>query len=151
MLEQRGFGLIELLITVAIIGILAAVGYPSYQSYIRDGHRAEVQSTLQAMATAMERYRTDNNSYLGAQNGGSFPAAPSSTVFPSQAPIDTNDKVYNLYIQAATGKSYTLRATPISGTVQDGNGFLELTSTGIQRWDKDNNGSIGSGENTWQD
>lgn len=147
----QGFGLIEVMITVAIIGILLAVAYPSYQSHIIKGNRSDVQSTLEAMATAMERYRTDNNTYLGARVTTGSPSAPVSTVFPAQAPIDSNDKVYNLIVQAVSGSAYTLRAVPIAGTVQDGNGYLEITSTGLRRWDKDNNNAIDAGENTWQD
>lgn len=148
---QRGFGLIEVMITVAIIGILLAIVYPSYQSHIINSHRAEVQSTLEGMATAMERYRSDNSTYVGARTNAGAASAPNVTVFPSQAPIDSNKKVYNLIIQTETTGSYTLRATPIAGTVQDGNGYLELTSTGIKRWDKDDSDSTSASENTWQD
>lgn len=148
--QQKGFGLIEVMITVAIVGILLGIAYPSYRSFIVSSNRAEVQSTLEAMASAMERFRTDNNTYLGAETGG-FPSAPATTVFPSQAPIDSSDKVYNLLIQAATGSTYTLRAEPITGAGQDGDGFLEITSSGLKRWDKDNSGTIGTGENTWED
>lgn len=146
--HQGGFGLIEVMVTVAIIGILLAIAYPSYQSHIINSHRAEVESTLEAMATAMERYRGENSTYAGARGAGNI---PNSNVFPSQAPIDSSDKVYNLTIPAEAERSYTLRATPIAGTVQDGNGYLELTSTGIKRWDKDNSGSTSASENTWQD
>lgn len=149
--NQQGFTLIEVMIAVVIIGILMAVAYPSYQAHIIESHRKEVQGTLEAMATAMERYRTDNNTYLGSRTASAAASAPITTVFPSQAPLDTGDKVYNLIIQDLSASSYTLRAAPIAGSVQDGNGYLELTSTGIKRWDKDDSGGIGGGETTWQD
>ncbi|MEH6824770.1 MAG: type IV pilin protein [Motiliproteus sp.] len=149
--EQAGFTLIELMITVAIAGILMAIAYPSYQQYLIDSRRTDARNALLAFATTMERYRSDNNSYDNAHTGTGYPNPPKSTVFPSQTPIDSSDKLYNLTLQAADNSGYTLRATPMTGTGQDGDGFQELTSVGIKRWDKDNNGSIGTGESTWAD
>ena len=53
--NQRGFTLIELMIVIAIVGILAAVAYPSYAEYIRRGHRAEARAALLQGAQWMER------------------------------------------------------------------------------------------------
>ena len=149
---MAGFTLLELMVTVAIIAIVMAIGYPSYQQYLTDSRRTDAQNALLAFATAMERYRTDNGSYAGAQNGTGFPNPPEATVFPSQTPIDSSDKFYNLTLQAADANGYTLRATPINSSAQNGDGFLELTSTGFKRWDKNDNGSAtDSNENNWTD
>lgn len=149
--EQAGFTLIEVMITVAIAGILVAIAYPSYQQFLVDSRRTDAQNALLSFATTMERYRSDNNSYDNAHTGTGYPNPPKTTVFPSQTPIDSNDKFYNLTLQAADSSGYTLRATPISGTGQDGDGYMELTSIGLKRWDKDNNGVIGIGETAWDD
>ncbi|MEO8600005.1 MAG: type IV pilin protein, partial [bacterium] len=61
---QKGFTLIELMIVVAVIGILAAVAYPSYQDSIIKTKRAEGRAALMAAMQQQERYYTQNNAYF---------------------------------------------------------------------------------------
>ena len=143
--KARGFTLMELMIVVAIVAIIAAIGYPSYQASVRKAHRADGKGALEGLAQAMERYFTANNTYLGAAAGGGNTGAP--TIYPTEAPLDGNNKLYNLTIQAATATTFTVRATPKNG--QAGDGLLELDNTGARRWDANNNGSFGADENTW--
>lgn len=149
--KSRGFTLIELLIAVAIVGILAAIAYPSYTQYIIDSRRVDAQQALVSFATAMERWRAQNMTYTGAATGGADTGAPVATLFPSTAPVDGSDAYYNLTIAAAAVNSFTLRATPVNGTSQEGDGYLELLSDGRKRWDADDSGSIGAGETQWDD
>lgn len=145
--KQRGFTLIELLIVVAIIGVITAFAYPSYQDYVERTRRADAQGALMEFSAAMERYYASNNSYEGAASGGADTGSPA--MFADEAPLEGNNKFYDLTIAAADANSYTLRATPKGG--QAGDGILELDSTGARRWDQDNSGGFGTGENDWEE
>ncbi|MFZ5466068.1 MAG: type IV pilin protein [Pseudomonadota bacterium] len=66
MKSSKGFTLIELMIAVAIVGILAAIAYPGYQQYVLKTRRAAAQGCLQELAQWMERYYTSNMTYANA-------------------------------------------------------------------------------------
>lgn len=68
---HQGFSLIELLIAVAIVGILSAIAYPSYISYIEKGRRAECRSGLLKSMQQQERYFTQRNTYVTFAGGTS--------------------------------------------------------------------------------
>lgn len=61
--HQRGFTLIEVMIAVAIVGILSAIAYPSYTAYILRGKLVEASTNLLSVRTAMEQYYQDNRGY----------------------------------------------------------------------------------------
>ena len=67
--RRRGFTLIELMITVAIVGILAAIAYPAYQDSVRKGKRAEGRTALIDFAQQQERYMTQTGAYLAVSAG----------------------------------------------------------------------------------
>lgn len=105
---QQGFTLIELMVVVAILGILAAVAYPSYQDYITRGALAEGTSTLADMRVRMEQFFQDNRTYVGAPICTTPPAAPAVRHF--------------TFTCAPTGTTYTLTATAV--TTSSANGFV---------------------------
>lgn len=77
----RGFTLIELMITVVVAGILAAIAIPSYQTYMMKSRREDARTTLAAMVQAQERYRSNNASYSSSASfllSGAASAAASS-------------------------------------------------------------------------
>jgi len=119
MKKQIGFTLIELLIVIAIIGILAAIAYPSYQGAIMDSRRTTAEGDLVSLANFMERYYTTNSSYTGA------------TLPYTQSPKDGSSKFYNLSIAtAASGAQFTLTATPIGSQAGERCGNLTFNYAG---------------------
>jgi len=128
--KSAGFTLIELMIVVAIIGIIAALAYPSYQDQIKKARRADAQGVLMSFANTMERYYTENNTYTGAGTG-TPPDTGAPTIFETEAPLDGDTKYYDLTIKTASATAYTLCADP-KGT-QNGDGGLSVDSTGNRK------------------
>lgn len=144
--KQRAYTLLELMMSVVIVAILAAIALPSYRQYIVRTQRKEAQAALQGLAQAMERFYAQSNTYIGTDAGSGVPS-----IFKSTAPLDGGQALYNLRITSATATDFTLEARPIAGTTQANDGKLGLTSTGDRTWDKDNNGTVASSEHTWAD
>lgn len=143
--RQSGFTLVELLIVIGIVGVIAAIAYPSYQDSVRNTKRSEAQGALVSFAAAMEKHFSQNNSYLDAGRSGD---TGTPAIFSATAPLGSTNVYYNLTIEQATASSFTLRATPTGSQSQDG--FLEINSLGQKAWDEDNSGSIGSDEFNWE-
>ncbi len=64
--QHQGFHLIELLITLLIVGILASMGFSRYTQYMTEAHRLEAEQTLGKLAIALEQYQIEQNSYANA-------------------------------------------------------------------------------------
>lgn len=127
-MRQSGFTLIELMIVVAIIGILAAIAYPAYQQYVLRANRGEAQAILSETAQLMERRFTTCGTYSINATCAAV-AAPTSAVQPVGA---TGGAVrYNISI-GPTATTYTLTAAPTGGQTSDTCGTLTLTNTGGQ-------------------
>jgi len=141
--KTRGFTLIELMIVVAIIAILATIGFPMYQDYVRKVRRVDATSVLTEASQYMERFYSANHRY-DQDLAATAVAMPGDLV---ESPKESAVKFYDVAIQAVSATGYTLVATPKGG--QAGNGILIITSTGARGWDRDNDGTVEATENCW--
>ena len=118
--KDKGFTLIELMIVVAIVGILAAVAYPSYQDHVRKGNRAAAQAFMMEVAQRQQNYLLNNRSY-----------AASVTDLGMTVPVDVS-KYYSVtgFTLSSTPLGFVLRLDPVSGSVQATDGALCLANTG---------------------
>jgi len=127
---QNGFNLVELMVVVAIVGIIAAFAYPSYLEQVNGTRRADCSGALVGLGNAMERHYSVNGSYLGAAAGGADTGAPA--IYSATCPVDGGDATYNVSIQAATASTYNLQAVPTGPQTGDKCGTLSLTNTGVK-------------------
>ncbi|MBT8109634.1 MAG: prepilin-type N-terminal cleavage/methylation domain-containing protein [Gammaproteobacteria bacterium] len=130
MKKQQGFNLVELMIVVAIVGIIVAFAYPSYQEQTRKTRRADCSGALASFASTMERYYTVNNTYAGAGAAGGDTGTP--TIFAASCPVDGGAATYDLTIEAANASTFEIRATPVGVQANDKCGTLTLTNTGLK-------------------
>ena len=120
MARARGFTLIEIMITVAIIGILVAIAVPSYNGHLRKSRRAEAQGFMTQIAQKQQQYLLDARTYAMTLGELSMAAPASLTPW------------YSIAIApGATTPSFTITATALADQVKDGN--LTLTHTGAKQ------------------
>ncbi len=114
MRRSQGFTLIEIMMVIAIIGILLAFAVPQYQNYVRQSRVTIATSVLSAMRVSMEQYFQDNRSYVGACQPNTV--AP----LPGPAPNATNPSFIFTCQPAPTATTYLVTATgagPMAGFV----------------------------------
>lgn len=115
----QGFTLIELMIVVAVIGILATIAYPNYTDYVKRGNATEATSTLADLKNRMDQYFQDNHTY--ADTGGLVapcsPAAGTTKFFT----FACSNRV--AVAPSTVVNTFTLTATPIAGKGMDNFSF----------------------------
>jgi type IV pilus assembly protein PilE len=124
--SQRAFTLIELMITVAIVGILAAIAYPNYTQYVQRGYRAEGIAMLNDAVARMERYYAQNNTY----------AVPNAAAIGfTTATMTTSSGKYVLSYPTSTpptATTYILQVAPQGTQAKDTCGTLSIDQAGTR-------------------
>ena len=116
-----GFTLIELMVTVAVIAILAAIAFPSYQDFILRSRRAEGKSVLLSTQQLVERGYTYLNSYASAV-----------TSVVGASGVMSEHSYYLVTSASATATTYTLQSTPQGNQANDKCKTLTITQTGVK-------------------
>ena len=137
--KQKGFTLIELMIVVAVVGILSAIAYPSYTEYVRRGHRADARAGLLQAQLWMER------------------AATATGVYPTALPAnltwsgDTSKRYTIGFAANNTNAAFTLTAAPKSPGPQasDKCGTYTLSNTGLRGANGKTSGQSGYDTDCW--
>lgn len=154
MIEKKpdGFTLIELMVTVVIIGILAAIAFPSYRNYVTQTRRSDAQIALTQAANQQERFFTECNWYAtnlaGTRSCGTTSTGTLgiSVASPESHYILSLVNTTTIASACSTGYCYKITANPSDASAtgkQGGDGKYRIDSTGTKQWDKSNNDSYG--------
>lgn len=155
MTKNHGFTLIELMITVAIIGILASIAYPSYARYIQRAQRAEARNALNSISQRMEQNYNLSGAYDLTSSGAAIDNASISSWGFSQSPSNGTAR-YNLAFSAGpTTTTFTVSATPTGPQTSDSCGVLSLNERGLKAANGENPNTAGISRsqttaNCWQ-
>lgn len=115
----KGFTLLELMIVVAIIGILASVAIPAYSTYILKSQRTKAVTSLLEVASRQARYYTAENKYANDMTLLGYSANP--------LPVD---EVFSVSVAAVTADGFSIQAAPINKQVKDVCGTFQLNELG---------------------
>ncbi len=127
--KKNGFTLIEVLIVVAIVGILAAIAYPSYVEQVNKVRRADAQAALVELAARLQEYYIDQSppTYVGASLNGD------DAIFPNEVPLDGATKHYDLRIATQDARTFTIQAAPKTASPMAGDFTYGLDARGAKQ------------------
>jgi len=124
--RTKGFTLIEVMMVVAILGIIVAFGYPSYQEQVRKSRRAEGMAELLEMADRLERRYSDQGTYGGINADALYGISTADNTRP------TTNGHYKLDIVSADNVQFTISAAPQGPQTKDKCGTFTMDSHGVK-------------------
>ncbi len=139
--KAKGFSLIELMIVVAIVGIISAIAYPNYTEYVTKSKRTAATSCLMEYAQYMEQYRASKMSYGGSDHSDDF-----DDIGLGCETENGLDSHYQFAPNAAfSATTYTIKATPIGAqaSADTSCGTLSINHLGVK------SASAGDADNCW--
>jgi len=131
--RNKGFNLIELMIVIAIVGILSAIAMPSYKAYVIRGARSAAQTELLTLASLEEKIYLNSSAYI-------FTTAKVTTAYTGSTAgglgVTSGKTTDGKYALALSGSAqlFTITATPVAGTPQVGDGCLTIQENGLRQW-----------------
>ena len=134
MRSARGFSLVELMVVVALIGVVLAIAVPSYREHIRRANRAAAGAVLMEIVSRQEQYAATNRAY--AEDAGGVSALVPLGITPP-AEVSSN---YTFTVSTAAWSAtatvsvsgFEAIATPIAGSVQEGDAPLKVNQFGLK-------------------
>lgn len=131
--REKGFTLIELMIAIAIVGILSSFAISTYQSSVLKSGRSDAKVTLTNLAQRQERFYSQNMSYATTMNQ-----------LVGQATLESDNGFYAITLTDATATTYTLRADAQNRQAKDEDcSWFTISHTGVEAAENAN------GQNCW--
>ncbi len=120
-INSKGFTLTELMIVVVVVGVLAAIAIPAYQTYVERARRADAKSAILAVQLAQEKWRANNPTYTSDMTNLGYTLASNNNSADGFYTVDVAD--------GATATNYIVNAQPKGKQVNDACGTFTLTVT----------------------